>query len=75
MDIPSAWAASVWPSSIDGMPARTISAMYAASDSARPSSAATNAVRIVLALTPKNRPSKLIPNRCAICWSNGKPMS
>ncbi len=74
-DMPSACAASVCPSSIEEMPARTISAMYAASDSASPSRAATNAVRIVLALTPKNRPSRLSPNRFAIWRSNGMPMS
>ncbi len=38
--MPSAWAASVWPSSTDWMPPRTISAMYAASLRPRPSRAA-----------------------------------
>ena len=47
---PAPAPASVCPSSMEEMPARTISAMYAASDSASPSSAATNAVRMVLAL-------------------------
>ena len=40
--IPKAWAASVWPCSTEMMPARTISAMYAASLKPRPRSAAIN---------------------------------
>ena len=47
--IPSAWAASDWPVSTEMIPARTISAMYAASLSASPSVAAANGVISVLA--------------------------
>ena len=43
-DIPSDCAASVWPSSTEMMPARTISAMYAPSLSPSPRIAATNGV-------------------------------
>ena len=42
--MPSAAAASVWPSLTDRMPARTISAMYAASFSDSPITAATKNV-------------------------------
>lgn len=42
--MPSACEASVWPSSTDWMPARTISAMYAPSLRPRPSRAARNGV-------------------------------
>ena len=41
-DMPSAPAASVWPSSTDCRPPRTISAMYAASFSPSPSRHAAN---------------------------------
>ncbi len=52
--MPRAWAASVWPSSTEMIPARTISAMYAASLQPRPRIAAVNALMstLVLQLTP-----------------------
>ena len=42
--MPSDWAASVWPSSTEMIPARTISAMYAPSFSPSASMPATNGV-------------------------------
>ncbi len=53
-DSPSALAASLWPSSTDWMPARTISAMYAASLSPRPSREAANTVISWLVSTETN---------------------
>src|SRR5947199_20405 len=52
--MPSACAASVWPSSTEMIPARTISAMYAASFSPRPRMAATNGVITEFELKLKN---------------------
>ena len=59
--IPRAWAASVWPSSTDRMPARTISAMYAPSFRPNPRMAATNGVIAVLAENEKNSGPNGIP--------------
>src|SRR5438067_1959877 len=49
--MPRAWAASVWPCSTEMIPARTISAIYAASFKPSPSVAAMNGVISVLVLT------------------------
>jgi hypothetical protein len=59
--MPSALAASLCPSSTERMPPRTISAMYAASFSPSPSSAATNTVISMLVPTVTN------------CGPNGMP--
>ena len=57
--MPSACAASAWPVSTDRMPARAISAMYAASDSPRPSMPAMKPLTMVVASRPRNRVSQV----------------
>src|SRR3954471_13746466 len=61
--MPNAWAASTWPSSTERMPARTISAMYAPSFSASPSSAAWNGVM-----------NDTIGVEYSVTWVNGMAM-
>lgn len=82
--MPSACAASVWPSGTDWMPPRTISAMYAASLRPKPSSAAvkTGISRLVFSdqnCAPNGMPSESLGHSAArkfqnsSCTSTGVP--
>ena len=82
--MPRAWAASVWPCSTEMIPARTISAIYAASFKPSPSVAAMNGVISVLVLTCHQIEVNGIPmpmcgrirlrlNQKKICTSTGVP--
>ena len=70
--MPSAWAASIWPLSTLRIPARAISAMYAASDADEiPVTPPAKPTKIALASKGPIRQSPLRPSHWMIFQSKG----